>query len=204
MEEGSAGMRDFGKIAGLVLGQMAKNLLLPIRLIGWLAKHVKKFADWMEEGFAKAGPWIDGLASKLELLIRPLGLVTKGLRALGVIGDDEQKADSPPSSRRRRNLGRTALAATAIAATPAIAQPSIVAASSVETKPIRAVLPVSPIPAGGDGPVRITLDAPITIHAAPGMNPKDIAREVDEQIDASMQKAAKKHFNRRRRRYPDK
>lgn len=177
--------------------QWALNVAMTANPIGLIVAGIAALAGaaylliryWEPIGAFFSGLWegvksltagaVDWLLGKLQLLAQPFELLGQAWDEVsGWFGDDEQ-AETKPANRRRNRLA-TAAVGSALAAQPAMAVPT----ATVEALPqIEAARPVHRT----EQSVRI--EAPITIHAQPGMDEKAIAAEVQKALEAQRLRA---------------
>ena len=122
---------------------------------------------------------VDWLLGKMDLLAKPFELLGAAWSAVsGWLGGDES-ADTP-SSGNKRKLATAAVGAT-LAAQPAMALPN----STVDALP-----QIQAVSAATYNQQSVSIDAPITIHAAPGMDERAIAGEVQKALEQREARAA--------------
>lgn len=122
---------------------------------------------------------VDWLLGKMNLLAKPFELLGSAWNAVsGWLGGDES-ADTP-SSGNKRKLATAAIGAS-LAAQPAMAMPD----STVNALP-----QIQAVSAATHNQQSVSIDAPITIHAAPGMDERAIAGEVQKALEQREARAA--------------
>lgn len=122
---------------------------------------------------------VDWLLGKMGLLAKPFELLGSAWGAVsGWLGGDES-ADTP-SSGNKRKLATAAIGAS-LAAQPAMALPD----STVNALP-----QIQAVSAATHNQQSVSIDAPITIHAAPGMDERAIAGEVQKALEQREARAA--------------
>lgn len=122
---------------------------------------------------------VDWLLGKMNLLAKPFELLGSAWNAVsGWLGGDES-ADAP-SSGNKRKLATAAIGAS-LAAQPAMALPD----STVNALP-----QIQAASAANHNQQSVSIDAPITIHAAPGMDERAIAGEVQKALEQREARAA--------------
>ncbi len=115
----------------------------------------------------------------MDLLAKPFELLGSAWSAVsGWLGGDES-ADSP-SSGSKRKLATAAIGAS-LAAQPAMALPD----STVNALP-----QIQAVSAATHNQQSVSIDAPISIHAAPGMDERAIAGEVQKALEQREARAA--------------
>lgn len=115
---------------------------------------------------------VDWLLGKMNLLAKPFELLGSAWNAVsGWLGDDE--SEDAPSSGNKRKLATAAIGAS-LAAQPAMALPD----STVNALPH-----IQAVSAATHNQQSVSIDAPITIHAAPGMDERAIAGEVQKALE---------------------
>lgn len=177
--------------------QWALNIAMTANPIGLIVAGIAALAGaaylliqyWAPIGAFFGGLWegvksltagaVDWLLGKLQLLAKPFELLGQAWDKVSAwFGDDEQ-TETKPANRRNNRLA-TAAVGSALAAQPAMAVPT----ATVEALPqIESASPVHRT----EQSVRI--DAPITIHAQPGMDEKAIAAEVQKALEAQRLRA---------------
>ncbi|ONF43268.1 phage tail tape measure protein [Marinobacter lutaoensis] len=177
--------------------QWALNIAMTANPIGLIVAGIAALAGaaylliqyWEPIGAFFSGLWegvksltagaVDWLLGKLQLLAKPFELLGQAWdKVSGWFGDDEQ-AEAKPANRRRNRLA-TAAVGSALAAQPAMAVPT----ATVEALPqIESASPVHKTSR------YVRIDAPITIHAQPGMDEKAIAAEVQKALEAQRLRA---------------
>ncbi|MGI1678972.1 MAG: phage tail tape measure protein [Cellvibrionaceae bacterium] len=122
---------------------------------------------------------VDWLLGKMGLLAKPFELLGSAWNAVsGWLGDDES-ADAPSSGNKRKLA--TAAVGASLAAQPAMALPD----STVNALPH-----IQAVSASTHNQQSVSIDAPITIHAAPGMDERAIAGEVQKALEKREARAA--------------
>lgn len=122
---------------------------------------------------------VDWLLGKMNLLAKPFELLGSAWNAVsGWLGGDES-ADAP-SSGNKRKLATAAIGAS-LATQPAMALPN----STVNALP-----QIQAASAANHNQQSVSIDAPITIHAAPGMDERAIAGEVQKALEQREARAA--------------
>ncbi|OOY45132.1 hypothetical protein, partial [Solemya velum gill symbiont] len=149
------------------------------------------FQHWEPIGEFFSGLWdgvkeitsgaVDWLLGKLDLLAKPFQLLGTAWDAVaGWFDDDESQSPSSGSGQRKRTVA-TAAVGSVLAAQPVMALPG----GSNEIAPrIEAVSPAN------YQQNSVAIDAPITIHAAPGMDERAIAGEVQRALEQREARAA--------------
>ncbi|OOY43032.1 phage tail tape measure protein [Solemya velum gill symbiont] len=134
--------------------------------------------DGVKEITSGAVGWLLG---KLDLLAKPFQLLGTAWDAVaGWFDDDESQSPNSSSGRRKRTVA-TAAVGSVLAAQPVMALPD----GSNEIAPrIEAVSPAN------YQQNSVAIDAPITIHAAPGMDERAIAGEVQRALEQREARAA--------------
>jgi TP901 family phage tail tape measure protein len=122
---------------------------------------------------------VDWLLGKMNLLAKPFELLGSAWSAVsGWLGSDES-ADTPSSGNKRKLA--TAAVGASLAAQPAMALPD----STVNALP-----QIQAVSAATHNQQSVSIDAPITIHAAPGMDERAIAGEVQKALEQREARAA--------------
>lgn len=122
---------------------------------------------------------VDWLLGKMNLLAKPFELLGSAWSAVsGWLGGDES-ADTPSSGNKRKLA--TAAVGASLAAQPAMALPD----STVNALP-----QIQAVSAANHNQQSVSIDAPITIHAAPGMDERAIAGEVQKALEQREARAA--------------
>lgn len=122
---------------------------------------------------------VDWLLGKMNLLAKPFELLGSAWSAVsGWLGGDES-ADTPSSGNKRKLA--TAAVGASLAAQPAMALPN----STVDALP-----QIQAVSASTHNQQSVSIDAPITIHAAPGMDERTIAGEVQKALEQREARAA--------------
>ena len=121
---------------------------------------------------------VDWLLGKMNLLAKPFELLGSAWNAVsGWLGGDE--SEDAPSSGNKRKLATAAIGAS-LAAQPAMALPTTV----------NALPQIQAVSAATHNQQSVSIDAPITIHAAPGMDERAIAGEVQKALEQREAQAA--------------
>jgi TP901 family phage tail tape measure protein len=122
---------------------------------------------------------VDWLLGKMDLLAKPFELLGSAWNTVsGWISGDE--SDDAPSSGNKRKLATAAIGAS-LAAQPAMALPD----STVNALP-----QIQAVSAATHNQQSVSIDAPITIYAAPGMDERAIAGEVQKALEQREARAA--------------
>jgi len=122
---------------------------------------------------------VDWLLGKMGLVAKPFELLGSAWNAVsGWLGGDES-ADTPSSGNKRKLA--TAAVGASLAAQPAMALPD----STVNALP-----QIQAVSASTHNQQSVSIDAPITIHAAPGMDERAIAGEVQKALEQREARAA--------------
>ena len=115
---------------------------------------------------------VDWLLGKMGLLAKPFELLGAAWSAVsGWLGGDEV-ADTPSAGNKRKLA--TAVVGTTLAAQPAMALPD----STVDAMP-----QIEAVSTATHNQQSVSIEAPITIHAAPGMDEQAIAGEVQKALE---------------------
>jgi hypothetical protein len=149
------------------------------------------FQHWEPIGEFFSGLWdgvkeitsgaVDWLLGKLDLLTKPFQLLGAAWDAVaGWFDDDESQSPSSGRGQRKRDVA-TAAVGSVLAAQPVMALPD---GSNEVTPRIEAVSPAN------YQQNSVAIDAPITIHAAPGMDERAIAGEVQRALEQREARAA--------------
>lgn len=179
--------------------QWALNVAMTANPIGLIVMGIAALAGaafmlikyWEPIGEFFSGLWdgvknitsgaVDWLLGRMHLLAKPFELLGAAWSAVsGWLGGDES-ADTP-SSGNKRKLATAAVGAT-LAAQPAMALPN----STVDALP-----QIQAVSAATYNQQSVSIDAPITIHAAPGMDERAIAGEVQKALEQREARAASK------------
>ena len=179
--------------------QWALNIAMTANPIGLIVAGIAALAGaayllfqyWEPIGEFFSGLWdgvkeitsgaVDWLLGKLDLLAKPFQLLGAAWDAVaGWFDDDESQSQSSGSGQRRRNVA-TAAVGSVLAAQPVMALPD---GSNEITPRIEAVSPAN------YQQNSVAIDAPITIHAAPGMDERAIAGEVQRALEQREARAA--------------
>ena len=179
--------------------QWALNIAMTANPIGLIVAGIAAlagaayllFQHWEPIGEFFSGLWdgvkeitsgaVDWLLGKLDLLAKPFQLLGAAWDAVaGWFDDDESQSPSSGSGQRKRTVA-TAAVGSVLAAQPVMALPD---GSNEITSSIEAVSPANYQQSS------VAIDAPITIHAAPGMDERAIAGEVQRALEQREVRAA--------------
>lgn len=177
--------------------QWALNIAMTANPIGLIVVGIAALAGaafmlikyWEPIGEFFSGLWdgvknitsgaVDWLLGKMGLLAKPFELLGSAWSAVsGWLGGDES-ADTPSSGNKRKLA--TAAVGASLAAQPAMALPN----STVDALP-----QIQAVSASTHNQQSVSIDAPITIHAAPGMDERTIAGEVQKALEQREARAA--------------
>jgi len=173
----SASGQSLGTVIGGVLSTAFTVLTAPIRAVGTLV-------GWVIEGFKLLGQSADWVANKI-------GWVINAAQKVGKWFGSTFGGDKPPSP---------------TATAPATARPAAVGgtAARVAPRPLVGTAPVgSPLVAGSRpvtmpaqplaprGNTNVSLSAPITVNAPPGMNAREIAALIESRLRALMRETTR-------------
>ncbi|MCL6419413.1 phage tail tape measure protein [Aestuariirhabdus haliotis] len=177
--------------------QWAMNVAMTANPIGLIVVGIAALAGaalmlikyWEPIGEFFSGLWdgvknitsgaVDWLLGKMNLLAKPFELLGSAWSAVsGWLGGDE--SEDAPSSGNKRKLATAAIGAS-LAAQPAMALPD----STVNALP-----QIQAVSAATHNQQSVSIDAPITIHAAPGMDERAIAGEVQKALEQREARAA--------------
>ncbi len=176
--------------------QWALNMAMTANPIGLIVAGIAALAGaaylliqyWEPIGEFFSGLWdgvkevtsgaVDWLLGKVQLLSKPFELLGTAWDAVsGWLGSNDQNTSSKSASNRKL---ATAAVGTALATGPVMALP----AATVDALPqIEAVSTTT------QNQQTISIDAPITIHAAPGMDERAIANEVQKALEQRQARA---------------
>ncbi|SMG64175.1 phage tail tape measure protein, family, core region [methanotrophic bacterial endosymbiont of Bathymodiolus sp.] len=176
--------------------QWALNIAMTANPIGLIVAGIAALAGaaylliqyWEPIGEFFSGLWegvkemtsgaVDWLLGKIDLLSKPFELLGDAWNAISgwVSGDDE--TDASQSTNKRRLA--TAAVGTALAAGPVMALPDAT---------LDALPQIEAVSATTHNQKTLNIDAPITIHAAPGMDERAIANEVQKALEQNQARA---------------
>ncbi|MCO1333142.1 phage tail tape measure protein [Microbulbifer sp. OS29] len=122
---------------------------------------------------------VDWLLGKMNLLAKPFELLGSAWNAVSGWLDGDESEDAPSSANKRKLA--TAAVGASLAAQPAMALPN----STVNALP-----QIQAVSAANHNQQSVIIDAPITIHAAPGMDERAIAGEVQKALEQREARAA--------------
>jgi TP901 family phage tail tape measure protein len=199
---GMARMNILSALSAIRMGvvtaaQWALNIAMTANPIGLIVVGIAALAGaafmlikyWEPIGEFFSGLWdgvknitsgaVDWLLGKMGLLAKPFELLGSAWNAVsGWLGGDES-ADAPSSGNKRKLA--TAAVGASLAAQPAMALPD----STVNALP-----QIQAVSAATHNKQSVSIDAPITIHAAPGMDERAIAGEVQKALEQREARAA--------------
>ncbi len=176
--------------------QWALNIAMTANPIGLIVAGIAALAGaayvliqyWEPIGEFFSGLWegvkemtsgaVDWLLGKIDLLSKPFELLGEAWNAISgwVSGDDETDASKPTNKRRLA----TAAVGTALAAGPVMALPDAT---------LDALPQIEAVSATTHNQKTLNIDAPITIHAAPSMDERSIANEVQKALEQNQARA---------------
>ena len=194
-QSGMARMNILSALSAVRMGvvtaaQWALNVAMTANPIGLIVVGIAALAGaafmlikyWEPIGEFFSGLWdgvknitsgaVDWLLGKMGLLAKPFELLGSAWNAVsGWLGGNE--SEDTPSSGNKRKLATAAIGAS-LAAQPAMALPD----STVNALP-----QIQAVSASTHNQQSVSIDAPITIHAAPGMDERAIADEVQKALE---------------------